>query len=514
MKKTVQFISALIALTLSLSCFIACNNTENETSVQEPSSTITSSESTESTETELSSEAVESISESESTETVTEYLPEIAKKDYSSDFFISVQPEHNPVQYHWVEESQNDVMSQAVFNRQQKILEYLGVDIFATATANSTNYIEPFKNAVKNKDGSVDTLLSHVYHGIDGFITGNYLSDLNNYPQLNFNADYWNLDIMEDASINGKMFLGKSKFNILWTCVIAYNKTMMEKYGDSMGETVYDMVDGYRWTLDKMISIANLVYIDETSDGQTMDDTFGIIGCQDIAFCGFLHSSNINIIEPDESGNYVLSVYNDVNKAKTTDIIEKIHNLAKSDCAWFWKWNTRELAISFVNQKALFSISDTKGHLPSYPNYDISFGVLPYPIYDENQKDVGYRSLQWGGYICIPSYVNNPEMVGDTIEMLSFFSDDVNEAFYEKLLGKQASDSPDDRRMLQIVWDGICTDFAQTYYSTVLDTQILFIVPYQTYEDVTPGIASFVAARESSINKKIAKFITLASKKN
>jgi hypothetical protein len=68
--------------------------------------------------------------------------------------------------------------------------------------------------------------------------------------------------------------------------------------------------------------------------------------------------------------------------------------------------------------------------------------------------------------------------------------------------------------MLQIVWDGICTDFAQTYYSTVLDTQILFIVPYQTYEDVTPGIASFVAARESSINKKIAKFITLASKKN
>ena len=105
-------------------------------------------------------------------------------------------------------------------------------------------------------------------------------------------------------------------------------------------------------------------------------------------------------------------------------------------------------------------------------------------------------------------------MVGDTVETLSFFSDDVNEAFYEKLLGKQASESPDDRRMLQIVWDGICTDFAQTYYSTVLDTQILFIVPYQTYEDVTPSIASFIASKENTVNKKISKFITLVSKKN
>jgi len=518
MKKAVQVISVLLSLMLLLSCFVACNETESETNkasqdteaAQESSDTIAQNGSEETTETgPISGSAVET----ESTETATEYMPDIEKKNYGEDFFLSVQPEHNPIQYHWVEESKNDVMSQAVYNRQERIFDYLGVEIFATATATTNKYIEPFKNAVKNKDGSVDTLLSHVYHGIDGFITGNYLSDLNDYQQFNFNADYWDLDIMEDAAINDRMFLGKSKFNILWTFVVAFNKDMMYKYDDSLGETVYDMVDGYRWTLDRMISIANLVYVDETSDGQTIDDTFGIIGCQDIAFCGFLHSSNINIIEQNERGDYILSAYNDVNKAKTTDIIEKIHNLAQSDCAWFWKWNGTA-TISFTNNKTLFSLSDTKGHLPSYPNYDVNFGVLPYPLYDENQKDVGYRSLQWGGYICIPSFVNNPAMVGDTVEMLSYFSEDVNNAFYEKLLGKQASDSPDDRRMLEIVWDGICTDFAQTYYSTVLDTQILFIVPYQTYEDVTPSIASFIAARENTVNKKIGKFIVLASKKN
>jgi hypothetical protein len=213
-----------------------------------------------------------------------------------------------------------------------------------------------------------------------------------------------------------------------------------------------------------------------------------------------------------EKGDYVFSAYNDINKAKTTDIVEKIHNLAKSDCAWFWKYKSPD-TVAFQSNKVLFALSDTKGLLPSYPNYDISFGVLPYPMYDESQKDVGYRSLQWGGYICIPSYVSNPALVGDTLEMLAFFSDDVATAFYEKLLGKQASDSPDDSRMLDIVWDGICTDFAQSYYSLILETRALYLIPDLTYEDTSANIASFVAGIESTINKKINKFFITLSKK-
>ena len=61
-----------------------------------------------------------------------------------------------------------------------------------------------------------------------------------------------------------------------------------------------------------------------------------------------------------------------------------------------------------------------------------------YPMYNEEQKDVGYRSHQLGGFLCIPSYVRDEEMVGDTIEMLSFFSDNVNDAYYDRVLSYQA----------------------------------------------------------------------------
>ena len=133
-------------------------------------------------------------------------------------------------------------------------------------------------------------------------------------------------------------------------------------------------------------------------------------------------------------------------------------------------------------------------------------------MYDEAQKDVGYRTLQWGGYLCIPSYVEDPEMVGDTMEVMSFYSKNVNTTFYEKILGKQAADSPDDTKMLEIVWDGIGTDFTQTFYSIYMDTQIFHIIPYVTFPDATDSLASFVARTESSINKKISKFLTLAEK--
>ena len=495
MKSFIKLLALVLTFTLLLSALAACDS-GNEKHTEADSSETNAT----------------SVEQADTAESETEFSPDIDQKDYNTEFFLSIQPEHNTFHQHWVEESDNDVLSQAVFDRQQKIYSYLGVDIIGSATLTGRDYADPFKIAVKNKDGSVDTLLSHVYHGIDSFITGNFLADISSFSQINLSADYWDLDMMEDAAINGKYYLGKSDFNLLWTFVVAYNKDMMDKYADALDESVYEMVDNYHWTLDKMISLANMVYIDSTGDGQSVDDTFGIIGCQDIAFCGFLHSSNINIVEQNESGAYVLSAYNELNKAKTTEIIEKIHGLAKSDYAWFWKYNEGHISIGLQSGRALLSLSDTKGHLPSYPNYDVRFGVLPYPMFDEAQKDVGYRTLQWGGYICVPTYLTDRNMVGDTLEMLAFYSQDVHVAFYEKLLGKQASESPDDTRMLDIVWDNLCTDFAQTYYGTLLDTQILFIVPRLTYEDTTNNLASFVAGQEKTVNKKIEKFIALASK--
>lgn len=489
-----KFISLMLALVMIVSCLAACDSssdTEDSTAAQSADTAVNETTGTE-------------------TEEETEYTPAIEKNNYDTEFFLSIMPTASFMEYHWVEESSNDAMSQAIYDRQHKVREYLGVDLIATATIASLEYAEPFKNAIKNKDGSVDALMTHQYHGIDGFITGNYLADYKDYEQINTSADYWYTQIMEDVAINDHYYLGMSDFNILRAFVVSFNKDILDKYDDALDESVYDMVDNYHWTLDKMISLAKLVYIDATGDGKTLDDTFGISAEHNAPFSSFPLAFDIQMITPNEEGKYELALYNDVNRAKTTDIVEKLQNLAKSDCAWFWKYQSSDV-LNLDSNRVLMTLCSSY-QLPHYATKDISFGVLPYPMYDENQKDVGYRTLQWGGYLCIPSYVEQPEMVGDTIEVMSFYSKDVNTTFYEKILGKQAADTPDDTRMLEIVWDGIGTDFTQTFYSIYMDTQVFHIIPYTTFPDATENIASFVARIEKSVNKQIDKFFILLEK--
>lgn len=442
--------------------------------------------------------------ESSESETVDEVFPDVERKNYNKELYLSIMNDVNPDAFYWVAEAGNNNLSDAIYNRQENVRSYLGVDIVASITPNEDRYIVPFQTAVKNKDGSVDVLLSHVYYGIDGFIVGNYLTDFNDIPEIDLEADYWKLDFMEGIAANNHLYLGFSDFNILYTHVITFNKDLLDRYADAMHSDVYTMVTDYKWTLDAMNSLASLVYVDTTADGKTEDDTFGFACQLSTGYAGFLQASNIQLVEQDAKGSYVVSVYNEKNKDKMATLVNKLYDFVRAEYVYLPNEKT---ATSISSGRALMSISGTYW-LSGLLDYDLDFGVLPFPMYDENQKDVGYRSLQWGGYICVPTYLTDAKMVGETLEMLSYYSEDVNIAFYEKMLGKQVADAPLDRKMLDIVWDGVCSDLGQTYYSVIRNntTKYMYIVNMLTQEGTTFNLASYMATVESSANKNLKKF--------
>lgn len=479
MKKSLRFLALILALVTLVATFAACNSDED-----------TDDE------------------DNESESVVDEFFPDIAKKDYGSDFFITSQTDSNTMKYHWVEESDGDGLSEAIYLRQEQVRKHLGVEITAKQASHHTTYAIDFQTAVKNKDDSVQLLMSHVHSGIEALISGGYLADFNDFDSIDLDAHYWNQEFMEGLAIDDMMFLGNSNFNILYTYVIAFNKTMLEQQEDALEESIYDIVTDYRWTLDRMISLASLVSIDATSDGKTEDDTFGLTGVQWVPFVGFLNASNIQLVDIAEDGNYKLSFYDALNQAKTTALIGKLADLAKADYAWFRYRIEDTPEVNLQTGRTLMELKSTN-HLPILCDSDVDFGVLPYPMYDEAQKDVGYRHLQWGGYLCIPSYLSDPTMVGDTIEMLSYYSTNVNVAFYEKLLGKQVADLPDDRKMLNMIWDSVCSDFGQTYTEIA---GVLYMVPELTHQ-ADPNMSSFYSGRESSANKAIRRFIATTKKK-
>jgi len=504
MKKFVELTAFLIACVMILCVFGGCSGGEakdeaandHTDSVEE---TVLKAETGDGSETPTESEA--------QTETATEeaFPDHIQRKNYGAEFFLNILPDVNPVNYYWVEESENDALSEAIFARQEKVFDYLGVEIMGIKTEGFQKYTTSFKTAVKNKDGSVDALMTHVSSGVPGLISESYLRDFNTLDGVQLDADYWNSEFMDSISIADKYFLGFNDFNILYTHVVAFNKDMMEKYSDTLEVSVYDMVRNYTWTLDEMISLANLVYIDTTSDGKTSDDTFGLTGTQWVPWMGFLQASNIQIVELDEQGNYAVSIMNDKNKQKASDLVDKLSALASADCSYLDYYTSAPNTVPITSGRVLLNLASTY-KIVDFLDYELNFGVLPYPMYDEEQKDVGYRSLQWGGYLTVPSYVNDPLMVGETLDVLAFFSKDVTVTFYEKLLGKQVADAPDDSQMLDIVWDSVCTDFGMTY-ADIVSTQLSFILPHVTYAGSGMNLASTVKQYENTANKAISKFI-------
>ncbi len=435
-----------------------------------------------------------------------EYVPDIKKNNYDEDFYLWIQPNSNHVDYYWSEEGGSDPMSESIYSRQQQILNHIGVNIVGVQTDGHDKYGESFKIAVKTANGAVDSLLSHAYMYLSQFIAEGYLTDYDSMAEIDLEADYWNKEVMEEVAAVDKLYLGYSDFRLAYTHVVAFNKKMFSNIASYLEENPYEMVDNYHWTLDKMLSLANLVYSDTTGDGKTEDDVFGITGRQWAPFIGFLQASNINLVSLNSEGDYLISVYDEQNKEKTANLVEKLHELSKSNSAWF-KFKTENTPmISLSTGRTLMYICSTT-ELADFVNYNVEFGVLPYPMYDENQKSVGYRSLDWGGWLCIPSTMNNKQMTGETLELLAYYSDDVTLTYYEKLIGKQVADVPDDSRMLDIIWNSVCSDIGLTYshIHSTLDNN-LYMLPTLTQANATSGISSYIGSYEKTANKQLRKF--------
>ena len=484
MKLKFRLLILLLSVCLALTSLVACNVSEDDED--------------------------EGTGESE-----TELMLDIERNNYDKNFYLWIMDDTNRPHYHWVEESDNDVLSEAIYVRQQRVYNYLGVEIVGTVRDESyLTYMEPFKIAVKNKDGSVDTMLSHVFSGVSSLVSESYLADVSSLTGVNVDADYWNREFMEDLSIGGKYYLGFSDFNILYTHVITFNKTMMDQYADSLEKDVYDMVRDYEWTIDQMISLANMVYVDRTSDGKSADDTFGITGRHMNEFPGFLHACNIKIVEMDERGKYTVALMNDKYAAKTSGLVDKLLDLSAADCSYFDYNTTTGLTVPMTSGRTLLHITPTLD-IVNYLQYDISFGVLPYPMWDTAQKDVGYRHLQWGGYITVHNYLDDEQKTGETLELLAYYSEDVKTAYYEKMLGKQVADVPDDSEMLAIVWDTVCTEFAQTYCDSIGGSDILYLMAKVTDPTSGKNLSSMVGGLTRTVNNAISRFVTkVENKKN
>ena len=487
MKLFLKLFSLLLVLSFALSAFVGCNTANNL---------------------ETDDEDLE-----EETDEELDYFPEVEKKDYSDEFFMYVATEGER-DFYILDESTGSPMDEAVYHRMERIKRYLGLDmvLYSPTGYDWQTYAQLVGNSITNKDGTIDAMVPMNYAQVTILVTEGYLTDWFDVEGVDLEAEYWNLDAMEELELKGHCFFAIGDCILLNTYIVAFNKEMYDKYKDGQpfgGKNFYQLVEDYEWTWEKMIEISSLVEYDRTGDGKSLDDTFGFSANGWEYSTSIIQACEIKILDMDESGRWKLAINNEINYPKTQRMVELLSEWYKSNSVYVAfkdkNWGS-EPVVAMTTGRTLMAFTGTQ-YIESFLDYDLDFGVLPYPMYDTNQK--AYHSLQHSGLLALPIYMTDPIMSAECMEMFSFYSEPVRITFYEKMLGKQVSDAPEDAAMLDLIWESICLDIGETFCQIESPyVPMLYAFSLTTDPDPSTGsetnLASLIAQRETIVNKGIS----------
>ncbi len=406
------------------------------------------------------------------TEAATEYVPDIEKKNYDCDFNIVIGGTFDPDLIFLTEEdSTGDSLDTAIYERGVKIEDQLGVTCQFQDAGDWIAYSSTVARSVQAGDDDYQLVLTHVYQGVCDLITNNVLYDIGELEAVNLNAPYWAKDLMDDIQIDGKYLLGYNDMCLSDVNIIVFNKALQENF---QVELPYDLVRDNKWTLDKMTAMASTVAVNNGDGAWTAEDTYGITGWGWVPLISLVTSSDINIVARNADDEYEIA-YSWQNE-KMLALIDKVFAMYDAEYSWFWKSTPADgTTVDFSAGTSLFQFMSSRS-LTSFRDKDLRFGILPYPLWDEEQES--YKTLNWNGLMGVPGSIKNPAMVGEVLELMAYYTAPVKYAYYENLLSAKLADAPDDVEMLNIIWATQITDVGiiTANASTTMD-EMVYMLP-------------------------------------
>ncbi len=474
MKNKAKRILALLLAVLTVLPCVACAKTDDP--VAETQSAVTT----------------------EAVEVDTSFKPDIEKKDYDTEFVIT------GLNNGWLiagEDSAGDPFQDSIYERALRIQDYLGVTLKSADSGIWTEYAGNILRTIQAGDDAYQLVTTTTYQGIVELMSSGAMFDFSQFESVNLDAPYWAFDYMEGLTIQDQYLLGYNDFCLSNTFCMVLNKDLMTEYNL---KAPYEDVRNMKWTLDRLVSFVSSVSRDNGDNVWNEQDIYGISGWGWTDFIAFTQACGLKIVDKDEDDLYQIAY--EMNQEKTLALLEKLCEIYDAEYSYFWSPGTERdgKGIGFGSGRTLIQMMNTTS-LPGLRGESVRFGVLPYPMYDEQQT--AYMNLNWNGNIMVPSTIKNPEMVGDTIEMLAYYTTPVKTAYFEDLLGSKLAEAPDDAEMLDIIWNSIVSD-AGVITSNISNNAVdhfLYLVPNVCKEGIGT-YASYVKSRIKAANRGLENF--------
>ncbi len=490
-----RILSLLLAMLMLVSVLAACNNTEQPpvSTGDGTSDTPPSNQPGDTT----PGDSSDNTTAPESTEKTTHDVP-VDELDFENEEFYAVAFDWQGYpHYFFADEESSDPMEAAIYNRRRTIEDALNVTM--------KHYLYPSyaaMNSAISQDANVgetaiDMALLHCITGVANFSASGYLYEIDMLPYIDLTAPWWNAEQMEGLRLGSHCFFGVNDFMIPCPYVIYFNKEMVEDM-DGMDDP-YQLVLDQKWTFDVFEQMARAATQDLNTDGvyDYENDSFGVAVHDDSDYTSFLTAFDQAIAAKGADDRLVVAL----NTEKTVDIFERFADMAAAD-VFYPDASILKDQITLDSGRLLFYFAPISA-AEQLRDCEVDFGLLPYPKYDEAQEN--YKTLDWGGLMCVPSAISNPKLVGAVLELLAFESEkEVIPTYYNTVLDGQLAQDPESVKMLDILFETICYEPALNYWG--LDGAMLklcFGLAHEAVNKENANFSSYYAEFGAPAQKKI-----------
>ncbi len=339
------------------------------------------------------------------------------------------------------------VVNEAIAERNNLTEEALGVKITEEYVYDGSRYNGAFFNRIHQDriTGAADyqVVVPCLYDGAYLARNGDLL-DLNTIVDTEY--PWWSQSMNEECTIDGALYFTLSDIGYVSASTvpaIAFNKEWVDTY--HLGD-LYQLVRDYQWTLDKLLELVKTYKEDTNNDGSiTYEDIFGWAGQLDDMWSLF-YGSGEKIATPGADGYPRLTMYNKRSDGVITKMQELVQDrnyyVSANDYFGVAQWPSTLTIAAFCDGRCLF-YNGTLGNTSSYANMKDEFGLLPIPLYDEEQESYHSLANPWTSTcFAIPASLRDRESdysyVGTVLEYMGAMSKNtIEKAFVETVLTYQ-----------------------------------------------------------------------------
>ena len=401
----------------------------------------------------------------------------------------------------WTETQNGEPVNDAVYRRNSRISEKLGVNI--------TQHLESdvrgsATKAVRSGDDEFGAFLGTL-NDVAALAGDGGLIDLYEVPHIDVEKPWWDTSSARDFSIGGRLYGAMGDINTTdnkATWVVFLNKTIANDFGL---ENHYDLVADGKWTLEAMRQNCLAVTGDTNGDQVlTPEDRWGAVN-QYECVRAFLSSSGGYTVKKDDKDIPYLTL----GEKSITDLLVNILAFEMDDMAQIraddfnGKYDniwTEVNVNGFLYGRALYYISPLTS-IAFFREMEDDMGILIMPKNDESQAEY-HTTLQYNNATAymVPMTSTDVERTGVILETMAYESNELTDAYYEITLKRKYANDEESADQLDLCFANRVVDLGLMFDWGGMSGAIFDELPKGKKD-----YATLLSSKEKSILKAMEK---------